>query len=423
MNAENFSNILEQPDELVTVNTGKVLFSNQIFEIRLDYRLRPPWMVLDNSKRFIYISKLFQPVKGDVLAWLCKDGRKYPAVVRQSGKIIFNFDIEQTITRILREQYLAKKRPLMSRLPFHHHRFPASVRVWVLKTLNKLKQGKVVFPSWPADNSVDLLRFMFMQAFQLVSKEQLKKTKKWPLDVKSIVCLSHDVDTIDAARNIEKVAFIEEEFNLKSTWFITGNKLSQSKKTLNYLHDNGNEIALHGHNHDFKLPFLKIEEIEQRLKIYRVYMEDYNMTGFRSPGMLRTTELLKVLATYFRYDSTFVDTERYSFTTPGEGCCTVFPFNVGPLLEIPVTLPMDISLAVAGLSEQQMLELWLRKIRLIKQIGGVAVLNTHTDSHLSAQPSMLKIYQKLLDTISQDKSLKVATLNKVAGYWKRRDED
>jgi hypothetical protein len=81
------------------------------------------------------------------------------------------------------------------------------------------------------------------------------------------------------------------------------------------------------------------------------------------------------------YDLSTFDTDP--FEPQPDGVATIFPFWVGNqetgkgYVEMPYTLPQDFTLFV--LMGQRDIDTWVRKLRWIADIGGMALLITHPD--------------------------------------------
>ena len=60
-------------------------------------------------------------------------------------------------------------------------------------------------------------------------------------------------------------------------------------------------------------------------------------SGFRSPATHRNAEWMRELGA--GYDSSFPDTHPFD-PQPG-GCCSILPYFLGDLVELPITLPQD----------------------------------------------------------------------------------
>ena len=105
---------------------------------------------------------------------------------------------------------------------------------------------------------------------------------------------------------------------------------------LRHIRAKGCEIGLHGIKHDCKL-FESRASFEAELpKIHR-YLREWQAVGFRSPATHRNADWMPELGCL--YDSSFPDTDP--FEPQGGGCCSIFPFFLGDLVELPITLVQD----------------------------------------------------------------------------------
>jgi hypothetical protein len=80
------------------------------------------------------------------------------------------------------------------------------------------------------------------------------------------------------------------------------------------------------------------------------------------------------------------------------------------LLELPLTMPQDVFLReVEGLSPEATLAVWEDKLRYIKKLGGVAVLNVHPVWANPGRPEMLDAFAKFVQGAAADEDLLVTT--------------
>ena len=100
----------------------------------------------------------------------------------------------------------------------------------------------------------------------------------------------------------------------------------------------GFEVGVHGLYHDGR--DLESERmLRKRLPEIRRYAERWRAVGFRSPATNRDWSLMPLLG--FDYDSSFPDTDP--FEPQAGGCCSLLPYFNGDLVELPITLPIQIS--------------------------------------------------------------------------------
>jgi hypothetical protein len=104
---------------------------------------------------------------------------------------------------------------------------------------------------------------------------------------------------------------------------------------------------------------------------------------------------------------------------PG-GCCTVMPFFVGQLLELPVTTTQDYPLFhILG---QYSTELWFDQINLIREGNGLISVIAHPD-YLQGRRAQ-GTYTGLLGHLAQlrsDAGLWIALPSEVNDWWRTRN--
>jgi hypothetical protein len=175
----------------------------------------------------------------------------------------------------------------------------------------------------------------------------------------------------------------------------------------------GWEVGVHGLRHDGR--DLESESLAmERLPEMRSWAERWRARGFRAPATQRQWDLMPRLG--FEYDSSYPDTDP--FEPQGGGCCSWLPFWNRGLLELPITLPQDHTLFV--ILQEPDGRIWLEKARVLRERGGMALLDTHPD-YLDEDPA-LAAYRNFLSTFANDETAWRALPSEVAEWWRRRAE-
>ncbi len=389
-------------------NKNKLILREKFLRLYLNKKIKPGWLEKDYVE--IIIPSVYENKTIGTNLVYSKDGNKViPLIVEGKSSIVFNFDIDEIRDYITSEKFCKRKRPIQTYLPFHYHKVPFRMFLGkILTNVSKSHIKNINFPKWPIDDSLETLNY-------IENKIKNKKIKK-----EFIVALSHDVDTGTGFNNIPKFLNLENKYGVVSTWFIVGNYYPLSKKIFSELSSKGHEIGLHGYNHDGKLPYLSNEIINRRLKIAVNRLRSYgaDLYGFRATSLSISDKLDKNLKKYFLYSSSVVDTELVLPDAIKCGSCSLKPFYKNGLLQIPITVPMDSSLILLGYKPNEILNLWIEKIKWIKQVGGVATIVTHTENHFSANEEMLMVYDKLLNWLKKDKNTKFVTYMEIAKQYK-----
>src|SRR5581483_923990 len=103
------------------------------------------------------------------------------------------------------------------------------------------------------------------------------------------------------------------------------------------------------------------------------------------------------------------------------GCCTVFPYFIGKVLELPLTTTQDYSLFhILG---DYSIDLWKKQTALIMEKHGLVSFIAHPDYVMGAEP--LEAYRALLDHISRlrkERDVWVALPREVNQWWRQRNQ-
>jgi len=318
------------------------------------------------------------------LFWLVDEKGRRLALAWPGGAAL---DHEDALAAIRIEASFGLPRPLMTRLPVHPHRLPPRLRAWARRLLAPKKPAGVCFPRWPIEPSLEAWRHIG-QAAGLTGPPWT-----WPDGAGCALCLSHDVDTAVGQKNAEALAEVEESLGLRSVWFLLAGNYEIDAALWQEMAARGHEIACHGLNHDFKLGYLPPNKMAARLDKSLARLAQFKPQGFRTPGFFRTPALMEALAERFSYDSSLPDTR--SQPAPN-GCASLFPFRLGGLTELPVTMPADGEMIALGLGAYERTALWREKAGWIKSLGGLIHLLTHPDPEFTATADERETYRRFL---------------------------
>jgi hypothetical protein len=142
------------------------------------------------------------------------------------------------------------------------------------------------------------------------------------------------------------------------------------------------------------------------------FAERWGASGFRSPALRRSVELMPLLG--FDYDSSYPDSDP--FGPDGGGCCSWLPYMIDELMELPVTLAQDHTLF--EILREPNANAWHDKTRSLRDRGGMALLLTHPDYMLD--PERLRAYDEFLRTFAADETCWKALPREVSAWWRRR---
>ena len=272
------------------------------------------------------------------------------------------------------------------------------------------------FPRWPVDTSVDQLFEMLMRLALAASPEQrIPFVWFWPEGKSSAAIMTHDVETGAGLKFAPELMDINDSFGIKSSFqLIPGARYVVDRHHLSLMKGRGFEVNVHDLKHDGHL-FDEERSFRKAAAQINRFGIAFGSSGFRSAILYRNQEWYDAL--HFSYD---MSVPNVGHLDPQRGgCCTVMPYFVGDVLELPVTATQDYTLFhVLGAYS---LDLWRRQIELIKQRHGLISFIIHPDYLDSSEAR--KAYTSLLAYLSELRSnsgVWIALPGEVDTWWRQR---
>lgn len=301
----------------------------------------------------------------------------FPLLLKVGDSFHWNINIFAWLDWIRAEAYRPSHRiPWSARLPFHYHRIPGGIRTLILRGLHRGVR--------PADfrTQVWVLTMAWL--------ETLVQDRGVPL-----LCLTHDIDSRAGFAWVKEIAQLEKRMGLRSCWNVVTHHYRIDYELLDWLAGEGFEIGIHGSRHDNRLAFLSEEEMEDRFQRMRSFQERYRVVSFRSPSWLRSARLFRKVGQYFAVDLSTLDWDEIC---PGGygGVLSARAFHRGALCFLPCTIPLEVPI-VKGLPWREANSYWAPKLAWLKEIGGVALCNTHPEPYYSGNCEALSSYQSFLE--------------------------
>jgi len=275
------------------------------------------------------------------------------------------------------------------------------------------RQAKQSFPAWPVETRVpDLVAAYVRQFIARLDGGSLRRVGFWPDGKRAALVLTHDVEWDAGLRQAPALAAIEKRLGFTSCWNLVPERYPIDWSIVDALRSEGHEVGIHGLKHDGRL-FQSRAIFEDRMRQIASYAEKWRAAGFRSPSMLRNAAWMTSLP--FEYDSSFPDTDPYE-PQPG-GCCSPWPYFMGNVVELPLTMPQDHTLfEILGRDD---IAIWKQKAGWLMQVGGIIVLNVHPD--YMTTPRRLGLYESLLEFLWAQEGVWHALPRTVAAWWRKRD--
>ncbi len=324
-------------------------------------------------------------------------------------------DSEPLIQRFLFEEYLPPERRLPSSSVMAYYRIkrfiPTKLRHWVNFAAVRTRP-RDHFPHWPCETALLELWSEWLKAnLQLVGQPDPWHIAFWPNGKRCCVSLTHDVESPIGFARMERMADLEERYGFRSSWNLPLAQYRVDWKIVDTLRARGFEFGAHGLAHDGRM-FRSRQDFEFCKKLVEQLAAEHDLQGFRGPSTLRNAEWISTMS--FNYDSSFSDTDPYE-PQPG-GSCSLFPFFLSHLVELPYTLPQDHTLI--HLVRRNPVSVWATKARWIQSLGGMILTLVHPD--YSGDDASLPVYEELLKILSEFENAWRALPHEIAQWWSER---
>ncbi len=176
----------------------------------------------------------------------------------------------------------------------------------------------------------------------------------------------------------------------------------------------GFEVNVHDLNHDGTLFSNKEEFVRRAARINR-YAQEFGTRGFRAGAMYRKQDWFDLLD--FSYD---MSVPNVAHLEPQHGgCCTVFPYFIGKILELPLTATQDYSLF--HILRDYSIDLWKQQIEMIAKRNGLISFIVHPDYILKEREQ--RVYRELLTHLTalrEPSKLWFALPVEINSWWRNR---
>lgn len=274
------------------------------------------------------------------------------------------------------------------------------------------------FPTWPVDASVDLvLKRVLGALMRAAGVERWPFIWFWPDGYRAAVMLTHDVETAAGRDFCRELMKIDQAHGfLASFQFVPEKRYDCPASLRKEISDAGFEVCVQGLNHDGYL-FSSHPEFLRRVKAINRYAVEYGAEGFRSPVLYRNLDWYSAFE--FAYD---MSVPNVAHLDPQRGgCCTVMPYFVGDILELPVTTTQDYSLFHIIGSDS--LDLWNEQIDAIVDHNGLVSFIIHPDYVLVER--FRRVFERLLERVSAvcaERNLWRALPRDINRWWRQRSE-
>ena len=356
------------------------------------------------------------------------DGELHDALkdaVVERARVGLSFDPDQVVNNLRFERYygnLARHSLLSGGLANKLYYLARPVLgVGVRRHFQKLRLGdwrSIRFPRWPVDRTVEQVHEMMLRlCVQAHGGERVPFIWFWPKGFPSCVVVTHDVEAVKGRDFCPALMDIDENFGIKSSFqLIPEVRYALSEAFIGSIRSRGFEVNVHDLNHDGRL-FASEAKFFDRVRRINQHGRAFGARGFRSGALYRNLAWYGALE--FSYDmsvpnAAHLDPQR-------GGCCTVMPYFIGKILELPVTTTQDYSLFY--ILKQYSIDHWRRQISQIMEKHGLASFIVHPDYVLESRTreSYKSLLTHLVDLRSERK-IWIALPGEINQWWRARSQ-
>lgn len=343
--------------------------------------------------------------------------------VVQPGAVHLSFDPGETIDDLRFERYCdrSRKQRLLAEALASKLYYVARplLGVPVRRHLQKLKLtgwNSIPFPRWPIDNTVEQLHETLLRlCLQAHEGQEIPFIWFWPEGLSSCIAITHDVETNKGREFCSPLMDLDERFGVRSSFqLIPERRYPLSVSFIENIRSRSFEVNIHDLNHDGQL-FVNEAKFLQRARRINEYARAFGARGFRSAVLYRNLAWYGALECQYEMsvpNVAHLDPQR-------GGCCTVMPYFIGDIVEIPLTTIQDY--ALFHILSDYSINLWQQQLDIIGKSHGIATFNIHPDYIINVRARA--IYVQLLKHIAKlraDGRIWMALPSEVDKWWRNR---
>jgi hypothetical protein len=335
------------------------------------------------------------------------------------------FDPTEVIDNLRLERYAASSHDGMldtkpgSRISELYYLLRPLLPPWLRRQVQRIylrRWDSIAFPRWPVDLTVeDLLEKLLLLFMKAAGVNSIPFIWYWPEGASSAAIVTHDVETSSGRDYCASLMDLNESAGIRSSFqIVPEDRYTISPSLLQEIRSRGHVVNVQDLNHDGRL-FRNREQFATRVQSINRYGRKFRALGFRSAVLYRNPDWFDQLE--FEYDMSVPNSG--CLEAQRGGCCTVFPYFIGDLLEIPVTTTQDYSLF--HVLRDYSVRIWKAQLTAISERHGLSSFIIHPD-YLS-QERARDTYRALLDLLNEHRSahgMWIATADEVNRWWRER---
>lgn len=310
------------------------------------------------------------------------------------------------LKRIARKLYYLA-RPLLS-VPLRKHLQRIYLGGW----------EKIPFPHWPVDTTVENIQERLLTlSMQSQNLTRVPFIWFWPNGAPTCTSVTHDVEATAGWEFCSKLMDLDDSFGIKAAFQVVPEQRYEVHQAgLDEIKNRGFELNVHDLNHDGNLLSNHDIFLKRAVAINR-YGKIFGADGFRTAVLYRNIDWYDALD--FSYDMSIPNVAHLD--PQRGGCCTVFPFFNGKMIELPVTMSQDYT--IFNILKDYSIELWKKQVGLIREKHGLMQMIVHPDYIIDE--TARRVYAELLGYLSELRSQGatwIALPSEVAAWWRLRSQ-
>jgi hypothetical protein len=339
----------------------------------------------------------------------------------KDGQVHLPFDPRAAATNLRHETYMggdarSGTQSLTARI---YYFFRPLLPVAARKHLQKIhlrNWDKRPFPRWPVDFSTDNLHAqLLLLALRASGAPRIPFLWFWPDGKSACAMMSHDVETKAGRDFCSTLMDLDDSRGIKGSFtVIPEERYEVPQSFIDSIHAGHHEVAVHDLNHDGHL-YDNRDQFLARVAKINEYGRKFGAQGFRAAVLYRNQDWFDA----FRFACDMSVPNVAHLDPQRGGCCTVFPYFIGDLLEIPVTCIQDYSLF--NILNDYSIDIWKRQTALILERHGLMSFIVHPDYIVDARPRAT--FEALLDHLAQlrdEKNVWTALPAEINQWWRQR---
>jgi hypothetical protein len=340
------------------------------------------------------------------------------------GQVRVPFDPTQVVDNLRLERYAAERngviqpRQTVWQGPYYALRplIPASLRRR-LQRLYMRDWKRLAFPRWPIDDTVDaIVERLLVLCLRSQGIDRVPFIWFWPDAAPSCTIVTHDIETSVGVDRCSGLMDMDEKAGIRSSFqVVPEDRYAVPAAFLDAIKARGFEINVHDLNHDGRL-FSSREEFLRRVKKINAYARAFGARGFRSGSLYRHADWYDALEV--AYDMSIPNAGHLEIQRGG--CCTVMPYLIGNVVELPLTTTQDYALfhILGDFSN----DVWKNQIESIISRHGLVSLIVHPDYQTDERAR--RAYAALLDQLARLREAGrcwLALPGEVERWWRARN--